>query len=331
MGRLIAQGLQRNKVAGGTSELPAVHNLPMAEADARIFLSVADTGSFTAAALLHEVSPSAVSKAVSRLEAALGVQLLVRSTRAIHLTDAGAVFRDRCGPAFRLLAEAAEEAIAGAGSLRGTVRLGVPSLFGTYLIAPGLPGLLAANPELQIEIITTMRPSDIIDRGLDLCIVVGPLADSGFSARPMGYGQFVTVASPEYLGVTDMPQVHADLERHRCLGWLRPDGRVQSWLFRVGEDEISFEPPVSVTSDDMHHLAAMAVAGTGICHLPLFAVAECLKAGRLVTLLEGFAPAPKLASFVFPSGREMPRRARVVMEHLIRATAFVPGTSRYET
>jgi len=300
----------------------------MAEADARFFLSVAETGSFSRAASLHDISPSAVSKAVSRLEAALGVRLVSRSTRSIHLTDAGVIFRDRCGLAFRLLAEAAEEASAGASSLRGTVRLGLPSLFGTYLVAPGLATLFDAHPDLRVDLVTTMRPSDVVERGLDIAIIVGPLPDTTLAARPMGYGQFVTVAAKAYLDSRGVPSTPADLSSHRCLGWLRPDGRVQSWLFRSGAEEYEIDPQVAGASEDMHHLAAMAEAGAGVCHVPMFAVANRLKTGSFVRLLEAHEPAPKLASFVYPSGRAMPRRVRVLIEHVTQAAAAVRGTSR---
>ncbi len=311
--------------------MPASHLLTWAESDARLFLSAAATGSFSGAASLHDISPSAVSKAVSRLETALGVKLFARSTRAIRLTDAGVIFRDRCGPAFQMLAEAAEEASAGASSLRGTVRLGLPSLFGTYLVAPGLASLFDAHPDLKVELVTTMRPSDVVERGLDVAITVGQLPDTALAARPMGYGQFVTVAAPAYVDRWGAPSTPNDLKHHRCLGWLRPDGHIQSWSFRAGPGEHTADLQVQGASDDMHHLAAMAVAGVGICHVPLFAVEKWLKCASLVRLLESFEPAPKLASFVYPSGRPMPRRVRVLIEHLLRAAAVVPGTSRNQS
>lgn len=303
-----------------------VHELPMAEADARVFVSVADTGSFTAAAALHGMSPSAVSKAVSRLEGALGVRLLARTTRALHLTDEGAAFHTRSAQAFRLLAEAAEEASAGVGEVSGTVRIGLPTLFGTYFVAPRLPSLLREHPKLRVEIVSTMRLADLVERGLDLMIAVGPLDDSGLVARPLGYGQFVTVASPAYL--KDAPAIASpeDLRSHAGLVFTSPDGRSQPWSFTAAGEPLTLDIPAIARSDDMHHLAAMAAAGVGVAHLPMFAVAHALDADALVRLLEPFEPAPKLASFVYASAQKMPRRVRVVMEHLVGADARMPGT-----
>jgi DNA-binding transcriptional LysR family regulator len=115
-----------------------------------VFVTVADAGSFTPAAALHAITPSAVSKAIGRLESDLGVRLLVRTTRALHLTEEGAAFHERCARAFEILAEAVEEAGAGTHAVAGTVRVGLPSLLGTCLLALRLPALLARHPKLRV-------------------------------------------------------------------------------------------------------------------------------------------------------------------------------------
>lgn len=317
-----------SKTTGGTTLLTRVHELPLAEGDARIFISVADTGSFTAAAALYELTPSAVSKAVTRLESALGVRLLARTTRALHLTEEGAAFHARCARAFELLAEAAEEAAQGASEVSGVVRIGLPSLFATYLVGPQLVELLERHPRLRVDVVTTMRPADIVERGLDFMIVVGPLADSSLVARPLGYGQFVTVASPAYLAKAARLAECADLAMHRCLAFLRADGRQDDWNFlRDGEPQ-AMEVNASARSDDMHHLASMAVAGAGVAQLPMFLVAQALARGELARVLPEVDPPAKLASFVHAAGRSIPRRVRVVIEHLQRGEGSrLPGTS----
>ncbi len=303
------------------------HRLPMAEADARIFVSVAETGSFTAAASHFDLTPSAVSKAVTRLEAALGVKLVMRTTRALHLTAEGKGFHEGCARAFQLLADATEEVTAGADVISGTVRLGLPTILGTYLVGPRIRQLLDTHPQLRLDVVSTMRLSDMTERGLDLMIMVGPLPDSSLHARPLGYAQFVTVAAPETVGA-DPPANPSDLDRFRCLPWLRPDNKPDAWRFKIGSRELLVEPRTASASDDMHHLIAMAMAGAGICQVPLFAVAEALGSGKLARVLEDFDPAPKLASFVFPASRTLPRRVRVVMEQLAEENDDIPGTSR---
>lgn len=305
-----------------------VHELPISEADARVFVTVAELGSFTSAATLHAMSPSGVSKAITRLETALGVRLLARTTRSLHLTDEGMAFHERAARAFALLAEAADEAAAGTQQVAGTVRVGSPLLFGTHLIAPMLPAVHRKHPRLRVEIVTTQKLSQFIEAGLDLAIAVGDLPDSSFVARPLGYGQMVTVAAPAYLDEQGTPADPAALAGHRCLAFTRPDGREAPWSFVTADGTLAFEPNAAFRADEMHHLLVMAVAGLGLAQLPLFVVAPALASGELVRLLADHDPAPRLASVVYPAGRTMPRRVRAFVDFLLTYDVPVPGVSR---
>ncbi|TMH00465.1 MAG: LysR family transcriptional regulator [Betaproteobacteria bacterium] len=238
------------------------------------------------------------------------------------------LFQERSARAFQLLAEAAEEAIAGTREVSGTVRIGLPALFGTYLVAPRLPALLQRHPKLCVELVTTMRQADIVERGLDFAIAVGALPDSNFVARPLGYGQFVTVASPAYLASAGCPNHPAELAAHRCLAYARPDDRADPWNFVIDGATQPTDVPAAARSDEMHHLAAMVTAGLGVAHVPMFAVADALRCGAVVRLLQAFEPPPKLASFVYPAARSMPRRVRHVIEHLASSDSVLPGTYR---
>lgn len=328
----MATRVRMKKRPVGKRLMPGVHELPFAEADARAFVTVARAGSFTSAASLLAMTPSAVSKSISRLELALGVRLIARTTRSLHLTEEGMAFRERCERAFDLLNEAAEDASAGTRAISGTVRLGLPPLFGTFFLPHVLPALLAEHPRLRVEIVSTMRLADLQDRRLDVAIAVGALPDSSFTARPLGYGQFVTCAAPRYLERAGVPQSPDELAHHRLLTWLRPDGREAPWIFCAdAQDGEAHEEALvvegHVRSDDMHHLGAMACAGLGLANLPLFVVAHELEAGRLRRVLREHEPAPKLASLVYPAGRATPRRVRVLIESLLAQPAAMPGVS----
>lgn len=295
-----------------------IHGLPMSEADARIFVAVAQAGSFVAAATLHGMTPSSVSKAISRLESGLGVRLLHRTTRKLQLTDEGVAFAERCGRAFALLAEAAEEAAAGTRSVAGVLRVGMPPLFGTHVVGPGLPALLQRHPELRVDMKTLLRPGDFLDAGLDCAIAVGELPDSSLAARPLGYGLFVTVASPAYLRAVGTPAGIEDLRSHRRIGFVRADGREAPWMFSDGGGAVlEWEVQGMLRTDEMHHLGACACAGLGIAQMPLFAIAGELAAGRLVRLLEPFEAPGKLASVVYPAARALPRRVRVFIDYML--------------
>jgi DNA-binding transcriptional LysR family regulator len=290
----------------------------MSEADARIFVAVAQAGSFVAAATLHGMTPSSVSKAISRLEGGLGVRLLHRTTRKLQLTDEGTAFAERCDRAFALLAEAAEEASASTRSVAGVLRVGMPPLFGTHLVGPRLPALLLRHPELRVELKTLLRPGDFLDAGLDCAIAVGRLPDSSLAARPLGYGLFVTVASPAYLQAAGMPATVEDLSRHRRIGFTGADGREAPWMFADGGGGVRmWEVQGQVRTDEMHHLGACAAAGLGIAQMPLFAIAGELASGRLVRLLTPFEAPGKLASVVYPAARALPRRVRVFIDFML--------------
>ena len=293
----------------------------MSEADARIFVAVAQAGSFVAAATLYGMTPSSVSKAIGRLEAGLGVRLLHRTTRKLHLTDEGAAFAERCDRAFALLAEAAEEAAAGSRSVAGVLRVGMPPLFGTHLVGPRLPALLLRHPELKVDMKTLLRPADFLDAGLDCAIAVGELPDSSLAARPLGYGRFVTVASPAYLQAAGRPAGIDDLRGHRRIGFTRADGREAPWMFADGGGVREWEVQGQLRTDEMHHLAACAAGGLGIAQVPLFAIAGELADGRLVRLLEPFEAPGKLASVVYPAARALPRRVRVFIDYMLELGA----------
>jgi DNA-binding transcriptional LysR family regulator len=130
-----------------------------------------------------------------------------------------------------------------------------------------------------------MQLSDVFDRDLDVAIAAGALPDSSLVARPLGHGQFVTVAAPACFGEMPRPSRPDELHCHRCVTYTRPDGREEPWNFETQEAPVQIEPHASLRSDDMHHIIAMAIAGLGIAQLPMFVIASHLADGRLERLL----------------------------------------------
>lgn len=314
----------RNR-SSATSLVTQVHEWPFAASDARVFITVAEAGSFARAAQLHAMSPSAVSKSIRRLEDALGARLLTRTTRSLHLTDEGLRFHELASRAFALLGEAFEETRSTTQTVKGLVRIGMPPLFGTHLMPHVLGALRKEHPQLAVELVSTMRISDLVDRGLDLVIAVGELPPSSFHARPLGWGELVVVAAPGYLKARVEPRSIDELRAHDVIGYITPDGRTAPWFFAKGPP-LALDAPLR--ADDMHHVAALAVAGLGIAQLPLFVVADAIAMGTLRRLLTTSEPPPKAASLVFPASRALPRRVRVVLEHLTERLTPLSGTSR---
>jgi DNA-binding transcriptional LysR family regulator len=211
-----------------------------------VFVRAAESGSFSRAARELGLSQPSVSRIIGELETRLGVKLLLRTTRRITVTDAGALFLDR---AREILAEIedAEDAARGLDSLRGTIRLALPVLYGTRAIIPRLPKFLSLHPLLQVEMAVVDERQDLVAEGADIAIRLGELGDSVFGARKLETLEIMLVASPAYLKARGTPKVPADLASHDCIFGPRSFGR-DSWSFRRNGTETS----VDVARPDSH-------------------------------------------------------------------------------
>src|SRR5260370_27339066 len=169
-----------------------------------VFVRAAESGSFSRAARELSLSQPSVSRIIGELEARLGVTLLLRTTRRITVTDAGALFLDR---AREILAdiEDAEDAARGLDSLRGTIRLAIPIVYGTREIIPRLPKFLSMHPMLRVELSVADQRQDLVAEGADVAIRLGDLDDSVFGARKFATLQRMLVASPSYLAPRGTP------------------------------------------------------------------------------------------------------------------------------
>src|SRR5277367_5897142 len=172
----------------------------------QVFVRAAESGSFSRAARELSLSQPSVSRIIGELEARLGVRLLLRTTRRITVTDAGALFLSR---AREILAgiEDAEDAARGLDSLRGTIRLALPIVYGTREIIPRLPKFLSLHPLLRVEMSVADNRQDLVAEGADVAIRLGELDDSAFGARRLETLERMTVASPAYLKARGTPKI----------------------------------------------------------------------------------------------------------------------------
>lgn len=191
-----------------------------------MFVRVVDCGSFTAAALASDVSPTMVAKHIRASEARLGARLLHRTTRRQHLTEVGQLFYERCK---KVLAEV-ELAEASASELqetpRGAVRLVAPVTFGSQVLVPALARYLEQHPEVDVELTLDNRAPDFHADNVELGILIGDVKDMGLVARPLRPYRRILAASPKYLATHGTPSHPEELERHSCLGlsyWRRHD------------------------------------------------------------------------------------------------------------
>jgi len=286
-----------------------------------LFAAVSDCGSFSGAGRVLGLSPSAVSRGIDRIEARLGVRLLLRSTRALAMTAEGQAY---LRAARRILADLdeVEQQLADRGTPRGRLRVSAALSHGRLCIVPLLGAFVRRYPDVLVDIALTDTLVDVAAGEADVAIRFGPLADSALTARKLGSNGRVIVASPDYLARHGVPQVPEDLHAHNCLNFnFRRAEPV--WPFRrVGADgtveDFALEVRGTIVANNGETLGDLAQAGIGIARVGTFSVAQALADGRLIPLLEAFNPADEeQIHAVFVGGAATPARVRVFVDHLV--------------
>ncbi len=281
------------------------------------FVRVVDAKGFSAAAPALGLTPSAVSKLVTRLEARLGVRLLQRTTRAIHLTEEGEAFYEQ---ARRIVGEIAalESRIAdGRGTPRGVLRVTTSLALATHQLAPVLSEFLARYPLVQVALLPTDRVVDMVEEGIDVAIRIGRLPDTSFMARRIGEDKRVICAAPEYLARHGTPRRPEELLRHDCIV-ARERAYLNRWAFRIDGEIREIEVAGRLAVDEGDAQLQLALQGIGIVRLTRLTVAQAVRAGRLVSLLPDFsAEQPLPISAVYPHRRHLPPRVPAFVDFLI--------------
>ncbi len=288
------------------------------------FVQVVEAGGFSAAARALDMTPSAVSKLVGRLEQRLGVQLVHRSTRKLQLTPEGLHFYERSTRVLADLEEAERCAAAGAAP-RGRVSINASVSFGHHKLVPLVPRLIEQHPQITLDIALTDRIVDLMDERADIAIRWGQLPPSDLLARRIGETSQAIVAAPAYLAKYGTPRTPQELEGHSRLGWSyrrnTPD-----WPLCVDGRMLAVPVAGPVRAGDGETLRQLAIAGAGIARLSLYHIQADIDAGRLVPLLEEFNPGelePIHAVYIGKAGT-LPARVRAVLDFLA-ANAGVGG------
>ena len=279
------------------------------------FVRIADNGSLSAAARATGRSLPAVSRSLVQLEAELGVRLLHRTTRRIHLTDAGAQYLERCR---RILADV-DEANAGVSdlgrALAGPITLTAPILFGHKHVAPVVTEFLAAHPGVSVNLALTDRYANMVEEGIDLAVRIGTLEDSSLVARTLGTVRRVACASPAYLKRRGIPKTPRDLVNHTCLlfSGLSP---TPHWEFHDTGKPLQIRVRGIFASNHGPSVIEAARGGLGIIVALSYQVRDLVAAGELRVLLQHYEPALIPVNAVLPSGRLQPARVRALAELL---------------
>lgn len=280
-----------------------------------VFAAVMDHGSLSGAARSLGLTPSAVSRVLARVEARLGVRLLIRTTRSLSATAEGHAY---LRAARRVLAELAEVegSIADQASPRGRVRVTTSLAYGRLHVVPLLGAFASRYPGILVDLNLSDRVVDVLGGQADVAIRFGQLADSPLTARRLGETGRVVVASPAYLERHGAPQVPEDLLAHNCLSFSFRRAE-PGWPFRRDGRDLTLDVTGSIEANSGEALAQLARDGVGVARIGTFAVEDDLASGRLVPLLEAYNPQDREPlHLLFVGGSTMPARVRAMVDFL---------------
>jgi DNA-binding transcriptional LysR family regulator len=282
-----------------------------------LLVRIAEKGGLAAAGRDFGLSPATVSERLVTLETHYGAKLLNRTTRSISLTDEGRVLVDG---GKRLLAEAEElEALIrhGADKLSGPIRVSAPFDLGCNRIAPLLDQFLELHPNLQIDLCLTDGYIDLVGQGIDIGVRFGNLKDSQLHARKIGENRRIVCASPEYISRHGAPQHPNELQNHNCILMRFGESIDNEWSFRAGSKDFTVRVKGNRITNDGAQVRKWCAQGYGIVLKSVWDVEHQLANGELVQLLADFAPPPSSLQIVYANGQGMPRRIRMLIDHLV--------------
>lgn len=292
-----------------------------------IFARVVESGSFAEAARRLSTSRSAVSKAVAKLELALGARLLNRTTRHLSLTEVGAVIAEYGS---RIIEEAAEAENLVASLMtepRGTLRVSASVAFGTLHVAPALAEFLPKYPGLKVDLTITDRWVDLAEEGYDVAIQVTGDPPQHLVARKLAPVRRKLCATPGYFRRRGTPHTPTDLVMHNCLDYTR-SGEQGRWRFTGPDGEISVAVNGPLHVDDDEALSQAVLGGLGMGLLPTFIIGKDLQEGKLQAVLSEYIPVERHVYAMYPPTRHLPNKTRVFIDFLVAHIGAEPYWDR---
>jgi DNA-binding transcriptional LysR family regulator len=285
----------------------------------RLFLAVAEAGSFRAAADALGVTRSAVSQGIRRLEDTLGVALVQRTTRSVRLTEAGERLHAQVAAPLRTVGAALDEAVDD-GPPRGLLRVSVSSIAERFLSGPFVAAFAQAYPGITLDVTVTDDPVDLVAAGFDAGVQLGEVIEQDMVAVPFsGPQRQLAVAAPAYVEAHGLPRHPRELVHHRCIGWRpAPETAPYRWEFSEGGREFAVDVDPQVTTNDLRVMLTTALSGGGITFALEENVRPWVQSGQLLPMLQDYQ-APFAGFFLyFPSRHNQPRKLRALVEHVRR-------------
>jgi len=284
--------------------------------DIEVFTRTVALGGFTRAAQALGLTPSGVSRVVSRLERRVGARLLNRTTRSLSLTDEGAAYHERCTRVLAELEDAHAMLARASTGPRGRLRVDISVVLADFVVGPALPQFLRRFPEVAIDLTVRDRLIDPTAEGVDVVVRLAPARDSELVSRRLGPARSILVASPTYLAERGRPRTLAALREHDCVVYLAATGPLP-WRLREKTGEVSFSPKSRLMAGAGNMLTHAAVAGFGIVQTFEYHVAEQLGRGELEVVLAHLEPEPRTVHALFARQKATVPKVRVFVDFLM--------------
>ena len=284
--------------------------------DIFLFVQVVEAGSFSKVAQQQEITNSVVSKRISRLEAALNMQLMYRSTRKLSLTDGGQMLYQKAKLAKTALQEAQDAVTGYSDTVSGKIKITAPAVSARLVLNEAIAKFCKAHPEIRIELNVDDKVVDLIEDGFDLAIRTGVLEDSSLMARRLVNSNWVIVGTAEYIRKNGLPQNTTQLEYHNCLLYKNETSGPAAWRFSNNNEEYVVQVNGSFCSGDLNALRQAAKADLGLAYVPYALVHDDIENGDFVPVLADYT-AKKVGIYaVYPRMRQPDLKLRMLIEHL---------------
>ena len=299
----------------------------------RVFTRVAELGSFARAADDLDMSRAMASSYVAQLEKHLGTRLLHRTTRKVTVSPEGAVYLERCKRILSELQAADDEMRHARARPQGKLRVDVPVAFGRYLLMPALPTFTERYPEMALEVRFNDRYVDLASEHIDVVLRSGEVKSPDLIARRIASSRLLTCAAPAYIARHGVPQVPADLRRHRTIGFLRTDSsRSSEWKFRQGRDGIQkMKLAFALSFNTSEPMVMSAYEGQGIIQTTDLLLGRALAEGRLVEVLKEYSCEGPPLSVVYPRATQHLAKVRVFAEFAAEIMRRYQSRARFPT
>ncbi|WP_081075372.1 LysR family transcriptional regulator [Burkholderia anthina] len=295
-------------------------------ASMQVFVRIVETGSFSRTAELLNMPKPSISRMLQILETKLGTRLINRTTRRISITEDGQYFYANSVRLLNELQNVREELGDSRRTARGRVRVNLPTVMATNIVAPALPDFFSSHPDVEVDLGLTDRAVNIVGEGVDCVVRVGPIDDSDFVARRIGSFVDLTCASPGYLEKYGEPHTLQDLAAHFAVNYVSSrTGRIRPWEFcRNGSIEtVTMKSKVSV--DDADAYLSCGLAGIGILKESSFSMMPHIETGALRRILTDYTSPTRPVSILYAPNRNLPKRVRVFIDWIADLYAQHPS------